>query len=83
MTQDIGLSYHGTIGVRLAFATPSSDKIYQGNGVIPYVQGISEIFRNTGNHFNIRTIFKTNPTLRGPLKENGPVRDIQYTQQCV
>jgi hypothetical protein len=39
---------------------PSSDTIYQGTVIIPYVKGISEKFRWTGNRFNVRTIFKIN-----------------------
>jgi hypothetical protein len=42
---------------------PSSDKIYHGMVIILYVMGISEVFRCTGNHFNVRTIFKTKHTL--------------------
>jgi hypothetical protein len=42
---------------------PSSDKIYHGTVIILYVTGISEIFRCTENHINVRTIFKTKHTL--------------------
>jgi hypothetical protein len=40
---------------------PSSDKINQGT--IPYVRGISEIFKRTGKRFNVRTIFENKHTL--------------------
>ncbi|PNF42704.1 hypothetical protein B7P43_G14173 [Cryptotermes secundus] len=33
---------------------PSSDKIDQGTVTIPYVKGISEKFRHTGNCFSLR-----------------------------
>jgi hypothetical protein len=46
---------------------PSSDQIYQGTLIILYVKGTSEKFRRIGNHFNIRTIFKTKHTLRETL----------------
>jgi hypothetical protein len=38
---------------------PSSDTIYHDTVIVPYVKGISEKFRRTGNRFNARTIFKT------------------------
>jgi hypothetical protein len=62
---------------------PSSDTIYHGTVIIPYVRGISEKFRRIGNRFNVRTIFKTKHTLRGTLMKTGPVRDAQQTKQCV
>jgi hypothetical protein len=37
----------------------SSDTIHQGMVIIPYIKGISKKFRCTGNHFNVRIIFKT------------------------
>jgi hypothetical protein len=46
---------------------PSSDRVYQGTPVIPYVKGISEKSRRIGNRFNLRTIFKTKLTLRATL----------------
>jgi hypothetical protein len=49
---------------------------------IPYVRGISEKFRCTGNHFNVRFIFKTKHTLHGTLGKTGLVRDVQSTKQC-
>jgi hypothetical protein len=60
---------------------PSPDTIYQGT-VIPYVKGISEKFRCTGNHFNVRTILKTKHILCGTLMKTGPARDAQQTKQC-
>jgi hypothetical protein len=39
--------------------------------------------RCTGNHFNVRTIFKTKHTLRGTLMKTTLVRDAQHTKQCV
>jgi hypothetical protein len=39
---------------------PSSDTIYQDTIITPYVTGISEKSRYTGNHFNVRNFFKTN-----------------------
>jgi hypothetical protein len=62
---------------------PSSDTIYVGTVIIPYVNGISEKFRSTENRFNLRTIFKTKHTFRGTLMKTGPVRDAQQTKQCM
>jgi hypothetical protein len=42
---------------------PSSDTIYQGTVIIPYVMGIYEKFRCIGNHFNVKTSFKNKHTL--------------------
>jgi hypothetical protein len=61
---------------------PSSDTIYEGT-VIPYVKGISEKFRHIGNHFNVRTLFKTKHTFHGTLMKTGLVRDAQQMKQCV
>jgi hypothetical protein len=61
----------------------SSDTIYQGTVIIPYVKGTSEKFRGIGNSFDLRTIFKTKQTLRGTLMKTGPVRVAQQTKQCV
>jgi hypothetical protein len=46
---------------------PSSDTIYQGTVIIPYVKGISEKLRRVRNRINVRTIFKTKHVLRGTL----------------
>jgi hypothetical protein len=62
---------------------PSSDTIYKGTVIIPYVKGIPEKFRCTGNHFNVRTIFKTKHTIHGKVMKTGPVRDAQQMKQCV
>jgi hypothetical protein len=40
--------------------------------VIPYVKGISDKFKQIGNRYNIRTIFKTKYTLRNTLMEPDP-----------
>jgi hypothetical protein len=56
---------------------PSSDIIYQGTVIIPHIKGTSEKFRHIGNHFNVRTIFKTKHTLHGTLMKTGLVRGAQ------
>jgi hypothetical protein len=48
-----------------------------------YVKDTSEKFRHIGNRFHLRTIFKTNHTLRGTVMKTGPVRDVQQAKQCV
>jgi hypothetical protein len=50
---------------------------------VPYFKGTSEKTRCIGNHFNFRTIFKTENALRGALMKTGLVRDAQQTKQCV
>jgi hypothetical protein len=67
----------------LAINRPTSDRVYQGTVIIPYVTGTSEKFRHIGNHFNLKTIFKTKHTLHGTMMKTGPVRDAQQTKQCV
>jgi hypothetical protein len=42
-----------------------------GSVYIPHVKGVSEKFKHVGNHYNIRTIFKTKHTLRSWLKKPG------------
>jgi hypothetical protein len=61
----------------------TSDTVYQGTVVIPYVQDISKKFRRIRNRFSLRTIFKTKHTLRGTLMKTRPVRDAQQTKQFV
>jgi hypothetical protein len=60
-----------------------SDTIYHGMVIIPHIRGISKKFRHTGNHFNVKTIFKTKHTLHGTLMKTGSVRNVQQTKQCV
>jgi hypothetical protein len=62
---------------------PSSERVCKGTVVILYVKDTSEKFRCIGNRFHLRTIFRTNHTLRGRLMKTGPVRDAQQTKQCV
>jgi hypothetical protein len=62
---------------------PSSDTKYQGTVIIPYVKDTSKKFRCTGNHFNLRTIFKTKHTPRGTLMKTEPGRDDQQMKQRV
>jgi hypothetical protein len=62
---------------------PSSDTIYQGTVIIPYVRSIFKKFRCIGNRFNLRTIFRTKHTLRGILMKTGRLRDAQQTKQRV
>jgi hypothetical protein len=62
---------------------PSSDTVYHGMVIIPYVRGISEKYRHIGNRFNVRTIFKTKHRLRGTLMKTRPVGDAQQMKQCV
>jgi hypothetical protein len=62
---------------------PSSDTIYHGMVIIPYIRGISKKLRHIGNQFNVRTIFKTKHTLHGALIKTGPVRDAQQTKLYV
>jgi predicted GIY-YIG superfamily endonuclease len=50
---------------------------------IPYVKGVSEKFKRTGNQYNIRTIFKTKHTLRSSLARTRPKRDPQQMAHCV
>jgi hypothetical protein len=62
---------------------PTSDTVYKGTVVIPYVKGISEKFGRIGKRFSLRTNFKIKNTLRGTLMKTGPVRDARQTKQCV
>jgi hypothetical protein len=49
----------------------------------PCVKGISEKFKCLGNHYNIRTIFITQPTLRGSFLNTRPERNLQQTAHCI
>jgi hypothetical protein len=44
---------------------------------IPYLKGISEKFRHTGDKYNIRTAFKTKRSLCNLLVNTRPQRDLQ------
>jgi hypothetical protein len=48
----------------------SSDKIYQGSIIIPYVKGTSEKFIRIGNRFNLRIILKNKHALRGSRRSS-------------
>jgi hypothetical protein len=63
----------------------NKDKKPLGSVHIPYVKGFSEKFRRIANKYNIRTIFKTEQTLRSVLmktrrKENDRKNN---TAECV
>jgi uncharacterized protein (UPF0335 family) len=62
---------------------PSTDRIPHTTVINPYVRGISEKFWCIENHFNIRTIFKTECTLQGSLLTNRPRRDVLKTRLCM
>jgi hypothetical protein len=56
---------------------PSSDTIFQGTVIIPFIRGISKKFRSIENLFSVRTIFKSKHTSGGTLMKTGSVRDSQ------
>jgi hypothetical protein len=62
---------------------PSSERIYQGTIVIPYVKVTSEKFRRIGDRFSIRTLLKTKHALLWTFMTTGPARDTQQTKWCV
>jgi predicted GIY-YIG superfamily endonuclease len=62
---------------------PNTEEKPLGSVYIPYVKGVSEKFKRTGNRYNIRTIFKTKHELRSSLMKTRPERDPQQTPRCV
>jgi len=50
---------------------------------IPYYPGLSETIRRLGNRYNIRTVFKTQNTLRSKLCITKPTNDTQNTKNIV
>jgi hypothetical protein len=48
---------------------PNKEEKLLGSVYIPYVKGISEKFKRTGNRYNVRTIFRTKHTLRSSLMQ--------------
>jgi hypothetical protein len=54
-----------------------------GSVYIPYVKGVPEKIKRTGNQYNIRTIFRTKLTLWSSLMRTRPERDPQQMAQCV
>ncbi|KAJ8912526.1 hypothetical protein NQ315_014470 [Exocentrus adspersus] len=53
------------------------------NMTIPYIPRISERLKRLGNEFNIRTIFKTNNTLRSILTHTKPKNKDQNEKNCI
>jgi hypothetical protein len=51
--------------------------------LIPYMKGISEEFRCTGERYNIKTVFKTRQTLRIMLTRTRPHREVQDMRKCI
>jgi hypothetical protein len=47
------------------------------------MKGVSQRFKLIGNQYNIRTIFKTQHTLRSSLMNTRPENDPQQMTQCV
>lgn len=56
---------------------------YTNNLIIPYIPGFSEKIKRVAKHFNIRTIFKTENSLRSLLTRTKPENEIQKTKNCV
>jgi hypothetical protein len=54
-----------------------------GSVVIPYEKGIFGKFKRIGNRYNIRTIFKTNYTIRNTLMKTRPMSYPQLTAYCI
>jgi hypothetical protein len=54
-----------------------------GSVYIPYVKGISEIFNDVGNHYNLRTVFKTKYTFRYSHRRTRLERDMQQMSHCI
>jgi hypothetical protein len=50
---------------------------------VPYAKGVLEKFKFMGNLCNIKTIFKTKPSLRSLLMKTRQERDLQQIAQCV
>ena len=63
-------------------------KLFTTNLIIPYIQGFSDKIKRISQKFNIRTIFKTNNTLRSlltktkPLNENEVNKNVIYKIPC-
>jgi hypothetical protein len=49
---------------------------------IPYIRGISEKFKRTGERFNLKTLFKTKYTLGNFLRKTKPNNDTLDKAQC-
>jgi hypothetical protein len=50
---------------------------------VPYIKGLSEKFKNTGNMFDIKTAFKTRNTIGNILRKLKPKKDLLDKLQCV
>jgi predicted GIY-YIG superfamily endonuclease len=51
---------------------------------IPYVKGISDMFKRIGNKYNIKTIFKTEHTLRNVFVRTKPdTKSQQQIKHCI
>lgn len=50
---------------------------------IPYIRGFSEKLRRIGHKYNIRTVFKTQHTLRSILTHTKPINTIQNTKNVI
>jgi hypothetical protein len=53
---------------------PEEEKKPLGSVIIPYMKGISEKYKCIGNHYNIRTVFRTKHILRSSLIKTRPER---------
>jgi hypothetical protein len=60
---------------------PNKQQKLLGSVYIPYVKGVSEMFKHIGNRHNIRRIFK--PKHIASLMKTRPERDPQQAAQCV
>lgn len=53
------------------------------NITLPYIPGMSDKIKRIGNKFNVRTIFKTENTLRSMLTKTKPLNEEQNSKNCI
>jgi hypothetical protein len=81
--QDLQLNGYPQGFIDLVINSKNKEKNPLGSLYIPYVKGISEKFKRTGNRCNIRRIFRTKHTLTSSPVKIRPERNQQQTTQCI
>jgi hypothetical protein len=88
LRSDIQLSGYPELSIDSALTSrrnirPEEEKKALGSVIIPYVKGISEKFKRIGNRYNIRTVFRTEHSLRSSLMKTRPKRCPLKTAHCL
>ena len=63
--------------------TPQQKQPSITTNIIPYIPGISEKIKRVGDKFQVKTVFKTENTMRSILTQTKPKNEEQSSKNCI